>query len=207
MNIYGVRAELRMCSSEQKAQGLRKFFKTGPGEYGEGDVFIGVKVPELRMIARECGELDEEDVIGLFHSKIHEERMLALIILVGRFEKGDKKIRKKIYKMYLENARYVNNWDLVDISAHKIVGAYLMNKSKRILKKLVRSKLLWERRIAIVSTFWFIKNDSFDETLMLSKMLINDSKILCTRLLDGCFVRLAIEACAGKRNFSKNITK
>ena len=168
-----LRKELRECSNERNAKTLQRFFKTGKGEYGEGDVFLGLTVPQQRVIAKLASErvlLDDIEV--LLNSKIHDERMVGLLILINKYEKGDKK--KIIYDFYLANTKSVNNWDLVDLSAPKIVGDYLLREDRGILYKLARSENLWERRIAIVSTFAFIRKGKFIDTLKISKILLKD---------------------------------
>jgi 3-methyladenine DNA glycosylase AlkD len=168
------RRELRRHASAKKAKNLRWFFKTGPGEYAEGDVFIGVRVPEIRRVARRFDFLGLRDVFGLIKSGIHEERLLGLLILVSRFSQKDDEGRGRIFKMYLRHASYVNNWDLVDLSAPHIVGAYLKERSRQALYSLARSKLLWERRISIVATYSFIRDNDFQDTLALSRLLLGD---------------------------------
>ncbi len=165
---------LRSLGCPQQAAILARFFKTGPGEYGEGDRFIGVKVPVIRKIARECKALPLPEVECLLHSDIHEERLLALVILVGQFEKGDDDSRKRIYDLYLANTCVINNWDLVDLSAPQIVGGYLQNHSRKGLDGLAKSASLWERRIAILATFYFIRHGDFADTLRIAERLLDD---------------------------------
>jgi len=169
---------LRSFASPQQAAILARFFKTGPGQYGEGDKFIGVKVPITRKVAREFDGLSLAEVECLLHSDIHEERLLALVILVGQFEKGDDAIQKQIYDLYLTNTAYINNWDLVDLSAPQIVGGYLHNRSRRPLDRLAKSANLWERRISILATFNFIREGDFNDTLKIAKMLLKDKEDL-----------------------------
>lgn len=152
-----------------------RFFKTGKGEYGEGDVFAGLTVPESRTIAKNYYDLDRTSLEKLLTSKIHEERLIALIILIKQFEKSTASQQKNIFNFYLAHAAWINNWDLVDMSAPNIVGAYLLNKPKRLLLKLVKSKLLWERRIAIVATFTFIRANDYAMTLLLAEKLLLDT--------------------------------
>ena len=158
----------------QRAKVLQGFFKTGPGEYGEGDVFLGLTVPQCREIAKKYRDLPMKDLQALLKSEIHEERSIALMILVVRFEKADVKEQEKIYKFYLKNTKYINNWDLVDSSAEYIVGAFLADKDRKILDKLAKSKSLWERRIAMLATFHFIKNKESKDALRIAKILITD---------------------------------
>jgi 3-methyladenine DNA glycosylase AlkD len=173
-------AQLRLCSfaSPQQAAILARFFKTGPGQYGEGDQFIGIKVPVTRKVAREFKNLPLAEVECLLHSKIHEERLLALVILVGQFEKGNDATRNSICDFYLANTQHINNWDLVDLSAPQIVGGYLQNKSRKLLDRLAKSKSLWERRISILSTLWFIRDGDFADTIRIARLLLGDNEDL-----------------------------
>ncbi len=169
---------LRSLAFPAHAAVLARFFKTGPGEYGEGDRFIGVKVPVIRQVAKEFKNLPLAEIECLLHSEIHEERLLALVILVNQFEKGDDITRKPIYSLYLANTRYINNWDLVDLSAPQIVGGYLENRSRKPLDRLAKSSSLWERRISIVATHWFIRQGDFADTLRIAEKLLNDREDL-----------------------------
>jgi len=169
-----LKKELKSKENSQKAKLLRGFFKTGKGEYAEGDVFLGVMVPKTRETAIKFYDLPLEDVEELLHSKIHEERLCALLLLVHNFKKGDEETKKEIYEFYLRNTEYINNWDLVDLSCHKIIGAWLADKDRRILYKLAKSKHLWEKRIAIISTAYFIAQKDFEDTLKISEILMND---------------------------------
>jgi len=173
-----IRAALREFADESDAITLQRFFKTGPGEYGEGDKFIGVRVPATRRVAREYRNLPMADVLTLLQSDIHEERLLALIILTQKYQKGTPAEQAVIYRTYLEQTRHINNWDLVDASAEHIVGAYLISRSRKPLHTLARSQSIWERRIAIMSTFHFIKNNEFDETLKIAAKLVSDTNDL-----------------------------
>lgn len=174
MSLTDIKKRLKKESNKEHAKILQKFFKTGPGEYGEGDVFIGIKVPPLRQIAKENLDLNFDEIQELLNSGIHEERLVALFILVFRYGKADEKNRKQIFNLYLKNTGRINNWDLVDLSAGQIVGAYLYDKEKDILFKLVKSKSLWERRISIIASFYFIKKNSFETALQLSELLLHD---------------------------------
>ncbi|MDD5552234.1 MAG: DNA alkylation repair protein [Candidatus Pacebacteria bacterium] len=165
---------LQKKADGEKAEILQRFFKTGKGEYGEGDIFLGVVVPEQRKIAKEFKELSMLDLKKLIKSKVHEERLICLLILVLKFQKGNNKEKKEIYNFYLKNTKYINNWDLVDLSAPKIVGLYLEDRNKSILHKLARSKNIWERRIAILSTFHFIYKGNPEETLKIAFILKDD---------------------------------
>lgn len=161
-------AELKKYANQENAKILQRFFKTGKGEYGEGDVFIGVRVPDIRKVAKENKDISLKKVEKLLQNKIHEARLLGLLILTY------KKLDKEIYDLYLRNTKYVNNWDLVDLTAHKIVGKYLENKNRNILYKLAKSKSLWEKRISIISCFWFIKDKDFEDAIKISEILLHD---------------------------------
>ena len=157
-----------------RAEHSLRFFKTGPGQYGEGDRFLGLTLPQIRAITREYRELPLEELSRLLDSEWHEERLVALIIATEQFHRGDATARRAIYNWYLARTDRINNWDLVDVSAHKIVGAYLIDRSRAPLRRLARSKLLWDRRIAIIATAAFIREGQFDDTLQIAKMLLGD---------------------------------
>jgi len=166
--------ELKSLADPIRAKNLARFFKTGHGEYGEGDVFRGIKIPVLRKLAKKYQDMTCAEVEKLLTSRFHEDRMLALLLMVGNYSKADDAGKKQIYTMYLRNTRFINNWDLVDVTAHHIVGQYLMDKNKKPLYRLARSKILWERRIAIIATFHYIRQNKFDDTLKIAGMLIDD---------------------------------
>jgi 3-methyladenine DNA glycosylase AlkD len=178
MTLGQLRRELRHSADPERAAHSARFFKTGPGEYGEGDRFLGVKVPELRRLVRRFRGLPIPAVRTLLKSPIHEERLLALLILVLRFSGGDAGTRGQIVKLYLKHTRWVNSWDLVDGSAHRILGAYLADRDRAVLYELARSASLWERRIAIISTYFFVKRNQFADTLRISEMLLGDKEDL-----------------------------
>jgi len=178
MLVHNIQRKLQELGSREKAKVLQRFFKTGPGEYGEGDVFVGVKVPELRKLAKEYHEITVKEVKQLLKSDIHEERLLALFILVRKYSKGNEAEKKRIYELYLKSTQFINSWDLVDSSAHHIIGAFLVDKSKEPLYSLAKSMNLWERRISIISTFYFIKHDKYAETIKISEILLTDEQDL-----------------------------
>jgi len=169
---------MQELSNPEIAEHSLRFFKTGRGEYGEGDIFLGIRVPVMRKVARKFRELPLEQVHKLLKSKFHEERLLALFMLVALFKKGDDKKKKNIYDTYLGHTDYINNWDLVDSSAHQIVGGYLFERDRKRLYQLAKSKSLWERRIAMIATYTFIKKNDFEETLRLSEILLTDEEDL-----------------------------
>lgn len=172
--VEGIREELRSLADPETASFLARYFKTGPGEYGEGDRFLGIRVPVLRRLARKYQRLDLEGCRTLLCSAYHEERLLALLILVRQYDRGDAERREAIYRLYLDHTDYVNNWDLVDTSAEHIVGRHVAGRDRSILYKLASSRSVWERRIAMMATFHFIKAGSFDETLRLADALLED---------------------------------
>jgi 3-methyladenine DNA glycosylase AlkD len=157
-----------------KANVLQRFFKTGPGEYGEGDIFYGIVVPLQRSIAKKYKDLALADIKVLLDSPVHEERLIGLMILVEQVKKAGELKRKEIFNFYHKNRKRINNWDLVDLTADRISGSYLFDKDKSILYRLAESDNIWERRIAVMSTFHFIKNNSFDDALGISEKLLND---------------------------------
>ena len=155
-----------------------RFFKTAPGEYGFGDRFLGIRVPVIRQQVKRYQNASLTTSSRLLKSDYHEIRLFALLLLVIQFSKADEKRQDKIYDIYLANTRHINNWDLVDSSAHKIVGAYLEDKDRAILQSLSQSSSLWERRIAIIATFHFIRINQFDDTLKIAEQLLHDQEDL-----------------------------
>ncbi len=178
MTAKDVKQKLKSLASPDVAKSSVRFFKTGQGQYGEGDIFIGIKVPTLRTVSREFRSLPLEEVRSLLNSPIHEERHLALMILVLQVAKCDAAHRRAAFDFYLQNTKFINNWDLVDCSAPQVVGGFLMDKSRKPLFQLTKSKSLWERRIAIVSTQHFIRHDDFADTLAISQRLLKDEEDL-----------------------------
>ena len=173
--LKAARATLRNYANEADTKVLQRFFKTGPGEYAEGDIFIGVRAPMIRRIAKEYQELPLREATTLLQSKVHEERMLALIILMHQFKKGTPDEQTKIYDLYMANTAHINNWDLIDVTAPHIVGTYLRNKPRAPLYTFARSQSIWERRIAIISTLHSIKHNDFSDTLAIAEILLNDT--------------------------------
>ena len=171
-----VKKDLMKVANKEKAKILQRFFKTGKGQYGEGDVFLGISVPDQRAIAKKHWErLGINGIEKFLRSNIHEKRLVALLILIEKYNKSYDGAKEALFKFYLKNTKYVNNWDLVDLSAPNIVGNYLLKrKDRKILYKLAKSKNLWEKRISIISTFAFIKDEKFNDTLRISKILLKD---------------------------------
>jgi 3-methyladenine DNA glycosylase AlkD len=170
-----LRAELYALADPADAIHLQRFFKTAPGEYGAGDKFLGLRVPALRKLVRDYRQLNDADALEMLASSWHEERLLALMLLVDGYDRGDESRRERIHRAYLEHTRYINNWDLVDASAEHIVGPHLEAREIALLERLARSDDIWERRIAIISTFHFIKRNEFAPTLKIARLLLEDS--------------------------------
>lgn len=175
--LLQLRKDLKRKGSPRKSKIYQGFFKTGKREYGEGDVFLGVTVPESRAIAQKYSDLGFGNTKKLLQSKIHEERLVAVLLLVHNFQRGTPKEQKAIYNFYLTSTQYINNWDLIDLSADKIVGEYVYRnpKQRAILSRFAKSRNLWERRIAIIATFQFIKHGEFRETLKIAEILLEDT--------------------------------
>jgi len=166
--------ETKKYYKKDRALLSQKYFKTGPGQYGEGDVFWGLTVPQTRLIAKKFSDLKLVEIKKLLISPVHEIRLIALLILVEQFSKGDLKAKENIFNFYLKNTKYINNWDLVDLSAYKIVGAWLLDKPTKTLETLANSKNIWERRIAVLASFARLKNNDFKLSLALAKKLLQD---------------------------------
>jgi 3-methyladenine DNA glycosylase AlkD len=174
MSLTGLKKKIKSLASAEVAKTHLWFFKTGKGEYGEGDKFAGLKVPVQRKIAKEFNYLTYSELKKLLASKIHEERLIALLILIEKYSKSNQSEKEKIFNFYINNRKGINNWDLVDLSAPKIIGEHLLNKDRKILFDFAKSKNLWERRIAILSTLAFIRMNDFYTTLQISDILIED---------------------------------
>jgi 3-methyladenine DNA glycosylase AlkD len=174
VTLSDARKILRSSANSIIAEHSQRFFKTGKGEYGEGDKFLGIRVPVLRKHAKQFLDLPLKETTSLLQSQYHEERLCALLILVLKFSKVSDREKQAIYRLYLRNTQFINNWDLVDSSAHQIVGRFLTDSDKQPLYRLAKSSSLWERRIAIIATYHFIKSGQFTDTLKLSKILLLD---------------------------------
>ncbi len=172
--IADLKADLQRLQNPKKAQVLQRFFKTGKGEYGEGDRFLGITVPEQRRIALKYADLNLENIRKLLDSEIHEHRLTALLILVEKFRKSDDKGKNEIFNFYIKNIGRINNWDMVDLTSEKIIGEFLIGKDKSLLYKLAKSENIWKRRIAIISTYAFIKKDKFQDSLNIAESMLND---------------------------------
>jgi 3-methyladenine DNA glycosylase AlkD len=172
--LAALRKELYALADPVDAKFLQGFFKTAPGQYGAGDKFLGLRVPDLRRLVREYPGLEDSDALEMLKSSWHEERLLALLFLVRKYSRGDPSARAKLHRAYLANTRHINNWDLVDASAQYLVGAHLEIGDIALLERLARSNDIWERRIAMISTFHFIKLGEFRPTMRIAKMLVDD---------------------------------
>jgi len=178
MTAREVQEQLRSLSSPEAAAIAARYFKTGQGEYGEGDIFLGLRAAVMHKLAKEHRQLPFVELKLLLRSAIHEDRLLALLILVLRTSRSDETTKKQVYDLYLAHTRYINNWDLVDASAREIVGGYLADKSREPLHQLAASQNLWERRISIVATHYFIRQNDFADTLRVAERLLGDREDL-----------------------------
>lgn len=198
MNVYdNIMAELTALANEEKVRVLSGFFKTGKGQYGEGDKFLGIPVPQTRGVARRYKNAPLSVAVSLLGSELHEVRLCALLIMVEKMKKAGADDAREIFETYLANTRRINNWDLVDLSAPQIVGGYLKDKPHDLLYRLADSSLLWDNRIAMVSTYTFIKAGQLDDTFMLAQKLIAHPHELMHKAV-GWMLREA-----GKRDFGR----
>ncbi|HHE40451.1 MAG TPA: DNA alkylation repair protein, partial [Candidatus Cloacimonetes bacterium] len=174
LTLAQLKKDFQKAANPKQAKISQRFFRTGKGEYGEGDIFLGIKVPVQRQFVKKYCNLPFKDIQQLLNSKIHEHRLVGVLILVAQYIHGDDVAKKKIFLIYLQNTHNVNNWDLVDFSAPNIVGHYFLDKPRKKLYTLARSRLLWERRIAMLATFTFIRNNDFKDALALATILLDD---------------------------------
>ena len=202
-----IEKDLKALSNPERAKMSAGYFKTGKGEYGEGDVFLGLTVPQQRVIAKKYAHADLSTIDTLMKSNIHEHRFTALEILVMKFETAGEAERKEIFGFYLKHTASVNNWDLVDTSAPYIVGEYLLDNDRAILHKLAKSKNIWERRIAIVATFAFIRNNDFKDTLKLSEILLTDSHDLIHKAVGWALREVGKKNQTEEENFLRKFYK
>ncbi len=191
--LDNLRQDLKKLANKSKAAAYQRYFKTGKGQYGQGDIFLGLRVPQSRTVAIKYKNLPYPDIESLLKSPVHEERLIALLILVERFQTEEME-QRRVYDFYLRHAKLVNNWDLVDLSSDKIVGGYLIDKPRDILYKLAASKNIWERRIAMVSCYHFIKNKDTQDALKVAEVLLTDQQDLIQKAV-GWMLREV-----GKRN-------
>jgi 3-methyladenine DNA glycosylase AlkD len=178
MVISAIQGELESLADSAHAAILQRFFKTGPGEYGEGDRFRGLRVPVLRKVARKYRHLPLTATVSLLQSAFHEDRLLALLIMIQRYYPGDAALRGEIHRLYLKHRGLVNNWDLVDASAPHLLGHYLRDRPKDLLTRLAASRVLWDRRMAIIATLDFIRQGNYDETFRVARLLVEDPEDL-----------------------------
>ena len=192
------RDEIQALANKEIAKHSLRFFKTSKGEYGYGDVFLGVRTPQIRLIAKKYIDISTADMKTIIKSKYHEERLLGLIILVNKYSKAkDEKVRNQLYKIYVSSFKYVNNWDLVDVTCPHVIGKHLIDKERSILYSWAKSDDLWTKRIAIVSTHWFIRKNDLDDTFKIAEILLNDEHDLIHKAV-GWMLREA-----GKRDLEK----
>jgi len=199
-----LRTELRKKANPEKAKVLKGFYKTGPGQYAENDVFIGVVMPELRKLVKQFLHLSIKDIESLIHSPIHEERMLGLLLLVAKYKKGSDQEKHLIYRCYTKNLAYVNNWDLVDFTADHIIGEHLYQRSKIPLQQWAKSKNLWKRRVAILATFNYIKKSEFTDALQIADLLINDKEDLIHKAVGWMLREIGKRDIMVEENFLKS---
>lgn len=182
MTLAEIKSEMKRLGNPEIAAHSQRFFKTGPGQYGEGDLFLGIRVPVVRQVAKQGRNLPLKQVADLLHSKWHEERLLAVIILTLKFARGSESEQRQVFDLYLENSAWVNNWDLVDSSAHLIVGPWLQERPRDLLRRLARSSSLWERRIAMMATYHYIKQRDYTDSLDIAEMLLEDEHDLIHKI-------------------------
>ena len=195
------RVEIRALANKEIAQHSLRFFKTDKEEYGHGDLFLGVRAPKIRLIAKKHIDISITDMKTLIQSKYHEERFLGLIILVNKYAKTkDKKNRNQLYKIYVSSFKYINNWNLVDVTCPHVTGKHLIDKDRTILYKWAKSEDLWTKRIAMISTFYFIRKNDLDDTFKIADMLLQDEHDLIHKAV-GWMLREA-----GKRDIKKEET-
>ena len=204
MTARQIQRRLRARADPARVPVLQSFFKTGAGQYAEGDVFIGVTVPQLRAMCRQCASAPLGEALALLESRVHEERLLALLLLVEAFRRGSHAERRDIYEQYLTHTAFINNWDLVDSSAHLIVGPWLQDRSRAPLRRLAKSKSLWERRIAIIATFHYIRQGEFDETFRIADLLIGDAHDLIHKAAGWMLREVGNRDAAAERRFLKD---
>ena len=198
-----LKREIAKLAKPQKATELQRFFKTGKGDYGEGDVFIGATVGEQRTVAKKFREIELPKLKPFLQSKIHEERLVALLILVEKFEKAGEEGKRKVFDFYFENLQGINNWDLVDLTAPKIVGSWLLDRDRSLLYKLAKSNDLWEKRISVLATFAFIREGDFKDSLAISEILLHDSHDLIHKAVGWMLREIGKRDLAAEERFLK----
>lgn len=176
--VKNIQQELRRCGDKIIAEHSQRYFKTGKGEYAEGDKFLGLRVPVIRKMVKKHRGMTIDDCMKLLSSEFHEERLFALLSLVDIYKRSDDAAKERIFKLYLKNTRHINNWDLIDLSAPNIIGSHLINRDRKILYDLAVSKNLWKRRIAVLATFSFIRENDFNDSLQIAELLLHDKEDL-----------------------------
>jgi len=203
IRLAELQKKIKVLGTPEISKTMQWFFKTGKGEYGEGDIFAGLKVPTQRKLAREFRDLSLTDLKILLNSPVHEERLISLFILVDKYAISDEQGKESIFSFYLKNRRGINNWDLVDLSASKIIGKHLLNKDKSLLFKFALSKNLWVRRIAILSTYEFIRNDDYNATLKIAEILLQDKHDLIHKAVGWMLREIGKRDLEAEENFLK----
>jgi 3-methyladenine DNA glycosylase AlkD len=202
-----LKKQLSFYANFEKASLLQRFFKTGKGQYGEGDIFLGVMVPNTRIVAKKFTDLPFSEIKKVLYSRIHEERLCALLILVEKYSKSDEIGKKKIFDFYIKNSKQANNWDLVDLSAPKIMGNYLLDKPRDALYKFAVSKNLWQKRISILATFMFIKYKKYNDSLRIAKILLKDKHDLIHKAVGWMLREIGKQDLAVEEKFLKKYYK
>ncbi len=202
-----IKRKLKSYAKPEKVAIAFRYFKTGKGEYGEGDKFLGVVMPDQRKVAKEHRDLPFVEVQKLLESVYHEHRMTGFLILTYKFEKADEQLRREIYDFFYKNRKYANNWDLVDVIVPKIMGVHLLDKKRNVLYKLARSKSLWDRRISIISTFEFIRHDDFEYTLKIAEILVNDKHDLIHKAVGWMLREIGKRDSEAERKFLRKYHK
>lgn len=207
MKAKDLQKELRKLGTAERAKASLWFFKTGPGEYGEGDIFYGVSVPAQRQLARKYKKLSLQEIEKLLNSKYHEDRLTALFILVLKYKNADTEEKEKIAVFYLKNKDFVNNWDLVDSSAPYILGDYLMERDRKIIYMLAKSPNLWDRRISVITTAWFIREEQYADTLNISEILLRDKEDLIHKAVGWMLREAGKKSMETEEKFLKKYSK
>ncbi len=206
-NAVQIKKELKNLADPERAAHSSRYFKTGKGEYGEGDKFLGIVMPDQRKVAKAHRDLPFKEVQKLLESAYHEHRMTGFLILTYKFAKADEKRRREIYNFYYKNRKYSNNWDLVDVIVPKIMGAWLLDKKRDVLYKLARSKSLWDRRIAVLSTFAFIDQSDFEDALKIAEILVNDEHDLIHKAVGWALREIGKKDAEAERGFLRKYHK
>ncbi len=207
MEAKTIQQTLRQLADPDIAAHSQRFFKTGPGQYGEGDQFLGIRIPVLRQLLPRFAQTPLPAISAILHSPYHEERLFALLLMVAQFAKGNQPYRTLLYHSYLKHTACINNWDLVDCSAHQIVGAFLHDGDRTILAQLATSQSLWERRIAIIATYHFIKQHSYSDCLTIAGLLLGDRHDLIQKAVGWMLREVGKRDLAAEEQFLQNYYK